>query len=401
MGVYTLHNTIRYYDWGDTEWIPSLLGIKNSSDKPMAELWMGAHPSASSKVVLSDGETDINELITKDPKGILGKEVSDTFRNTLPFLFKVLAAGNPLSIQAHPNKKQAEKGFKRENDAGIPLDAYDRNYKDDNHKPELITALTEFHAMRGFRPLEDLSQEFQHLFSDISHPVYIPEPSSRNKKKELKRFFESILSISDKDVRSLVRHALSVIEGSERDDELRYVWMRKLNEKYPGDIGVLCPLFLNVLCLQPGEGMFLDAGELHAYLQGFGIEIMANSDNVLRGGCTSKYVAKDELLRVLRFKSGEPVILSPEPDSKGEAVFRTPTREFQLSVLTVNDRHEYAVVETKNVVILLCVEGSATVRPQIGSAHQLRKGQSVLITADTGYYSIEGNGRFFKATVGI
>lgn len=396
MGVYRLHNTIQTYDWGDTKWIPDLLGIDNTENKPMAEVWMGAHPSAPSRVVVSDGEYPLTELIEKDPKGILGKRVMKRFGGSLPFLFKVLAAGKPLSIQAHPDKRQAEEGFARENEAGIPLTAFERNYKDDNHKPEVICAVTDFHAMRGFRPLEEIQREFSRLFSGYSHPFRIPE-----KEDGLRPFLHSLLSASKEEIEGAIGRAISEITKRDRGGRLDYSWVKRLNETYPGDVGVLCPLFLNILVLKPGEGMYLPAGELHSYLHGLGIELMANSDNVLRGGCTSKHIAKDELMKVLRFASGKPAVLRPGSDKRGEAVYPADAEEFRLSVITLNGQREYYEPDTEQAVILLCTEGSGRVRPQRGSSLQLGRGNSILITADTGHYSIEGKGSFYKASAGM
>ena len=405
MGVYTLKNTVQFYDWGDAEWIPSLLGRPNPEGRPMAELWMGAHPSAASEVVLSDGNMPLTELIEKDPEGVLGGKVAARFGGNFPFLFKVLAAGNPLSIQAHPDKKQAEEGFQRENDEGIPLDAYHRNYKDDNHKPELITAVTDFHAMRGFRSPAEISREFTGFFAGFDHPFYIPEAGGAEEaeeaeERELRRFFQSVLSASEADLERAISCLLAEIKKQGREGVLRYSWIEKLNQKYPGDAGVLCPLFLHVIRLKPGEGMFLPAGELHAYLHGLGIELMANSDNVLRGGCTSKHIAKNELMKVLRFSDGVPEILRPEPDSRGEAVYESKAEEFSLSLITVKSGRGYDAPDTGKAAILLCTEGSGTVRPQRGKSLQMRHGQSALITGDTGQYSIDGTGTFYKAAAG-
>ncbi len=368
----------------------------------MAELWMGAHPSAPSKVALTDGEMLLPELIEKDPKGILGEQTARRFGNKLPFLFKVLAAGSPLSIQAHPNKKQAEEGYRRENKQGIPLDAYGRNYKDDNHKPELITAVTDFYAMRGFRPPADIAREFTDLLSGCEHPFHLPKAGVTGKaeKKELRDFFASVLSARKEDLKRITSRLLAEIEEQGKGGMLHYSWIQKLNKLYPGDPGVLCPLFLNVLCLRPGEGMFLPAGELHAYMHGLGIELMANSDNVLRGGCTSKHIALEELMKVLRFESGVPEILRPEPDSRGEAVYRADAREFQLSVIRVSAGRGYDAEESGRALILLCTEGSGIVRCRRGKSRSIRRGESVIVTADTGLYSIDGNGTFYKAAAG-
>jgi len=397
MGIYKLQNTVQKYDWGSPEWIPALLNQDNPSNEPMAELWMGAHPKAPSTVMRPGAERNLEEIIGEQPETVLGKKINEKFKGKLPFLFKVLAAENPLSIQAHPNKQQAEEGFLRENGFGIPLDDFYRNYKDDNHKPEIICAMTDYIAMRGFRPLEQIRTEFMVIFSDISHPFYVPraDVTGDEEQEELKCFFESILSVDEDERIQLIDHALNYIKNK----ELHYIWMRKLNEKYPGDVGVLCPLFLNVLKLEPGEAMYLPAGELHAYLHGLGIELMANSDNVLRGGCTKKNIAKDELLKVLRFESVIPEIYHPAPDLNGEIIYPSPAEEFRLSAIELRNDKEYSNSHITSAEILLCTEGGGTLSSGKDEQVILKKGESAVIYADTGSYTLSGEGKIFKAAV--
>ena len=256
--------------------------------------------------------------------------------------------------------------------------------------------------MRGFRSVDEISLEFSELFSGFQLPFSIPQGgvSKEQEERELRRFFESVLSASKVQVEHVIAHLLKEIQRQGKGDELRYSWIKKLNMQYPGDVGVLCPLFLHVICLRPGEGMFLPAGELHAYMHGLGIELMANSDNVLRGGCTSKHIAKEELMKVLRFSSGAPEILQPGADSRGEAVYASHAEEFRLSRIQVGAGKGYDAVESGKVIILLCTAGSGTVRLQRGKTLQMRRGQSAIITADAGLYSIDGNGTFYKATAG-
>jgi mannose-6-phosphate isomerase len=208
----------------------------------MAELWMGVHPKAPSKVRLGMELVPLDRYIAKNPAGVLGKSAAEKFADRLPFLFKVLAAGRPLSIQAHPDKSQAEAGYRRENHKGIPVDAFERNYRDENHKPEIICALTDFHAMRGFRPVDEIIEEFRFILSGTDTPIYIPEGGE----SELRPFFDSILSVPQEQVGGLISLALEKIQHL---DEIRYEWVRKLSEHYPEDIGVLCPFFLNLIVL--------------------------------------------------------------------------------------------------------------------------------------------------------
>jgi mannose-6-phosphate isomerase len=235
----------------------------------------------------------LDELVARDPAGVLGPAAAEKFNKRLPFLFKVLAAGTPLSIQAHPNLHQAASGYRRENDAGVPLDAFNRNYKDDNHKPEIICALTEYEAMRGFRSAAQIADNFSRILIDELRPpverlqkAADPEGALSDRGDAeggvFRDFFTRLMTLEDGPKAELIAEALKVCTGGDEG-----LWIQRLSELYPGDIGIVSPLYLNLVTLKPGEAMYLPAGELHAYLRGLGIELMANSDNVLRGGLTS------------------------------------------------------------------------------------------------------------------
>lgn len=398
MGVYFLENEIQAYNWGSPDWIPEILGIDNPEGEPMAELWMGVHPKAPSKVRKGKNLISLDRYIAENPAGVLGKSAAEKFADRLPFLFKVLAAGRPLSIQAHPDKSQAEAGYRRENDKGIPVDAFERNYRDENHKPEIICALTDFHAMRGFRPVDEIIEEFRFILSGIDTPIYIPEGGE----SELRPFFDSILSVPQEQVGGLISLALEKIQHL---DDIRYEWVRKLSEHYPEDIGVLCPFFLNLIVLHRGDAMFLPAGELHAYLHGLGVELMANSDNVLRGGLTSKHVAKQELLEVLTFRAEKPAVLKPRAGRTGEAVYSVPIDEFALAVLDLDNGDEYTSEEGRNVEIYFCEEGEGVLRTARGGKdsgqNQIRfaKGDSWIVPASAGTYSMQGRAKLYRAAV--
>ncbi len=283
--------TVQEYAWGDTESIPHLLG-REPDGRPKAELWMGAHPRASS--VCADG-TPLVDRISGDPNTALGCELAERF-GQLPFLFKILAAGEPLSIQSHPTLEQAVAGFNRENEEGIPLDAPHRVYRDANHKPELIAALTPFHAKCGFRPLWESRQLFSQLVSAGEQAVLQP--------------LVEILFDSG-DPATVYKNALAHILAAERDEEaiaaatvraaqeLGYLsaadpfrteleWTERIASSFPGDSGVTVALMLNHVVLEPGQAVFLEAGNLHAYLSGVGMELMANSDNVVARGSYSE-----------------------------------------------------------------------------------------------------------------
>ncbi|MCK5192838.1 MAG: mannose-6-phosphate isomerase, class I, partial [Desulfobulbaceae bacterium] len=261
-----LNNTVQEYEWGSYTAIPELLGNDSPANTPQAELWMGAHPKAPSKVKLNGEWMSLMKLIEKNPKDILGKVVAEKYNNRLPYLFKVLAAAKPLSIQAHPSLAQAKEGFIMENSLGIPFDANNRNYKDDNHKPECICALTFFWALNGFRKISGILALLekicpQGLKSDLNN--LRGEQNSLG----LKKFFQAIMTMGRAQQNQIIADAIINAQKFTEDDQA-YKWMIDLHNEYPADIGVFSPILLNLICLKPGQAMFLPAGELHAYLDG-------------------------------------------------------------------------------------------------------------------------------------
>lgn len=393
-----LQNTIQEYPWGSFSAIPKLLGMPAPSDKTQAELWMGAHPKAPSRVVWEGKTRSLKDLIEKFPEDILGKVAMKRFGNRLPYLFKVLAAAKPLSIQAHPNLAQAVRGFAYENDADIPLDAPERNYKDNNHKPECICAITEFWALNGFRKISDMISRLERCCSVLLEKTleklrHFPDAVG------LKSFFEALMTLDTEHRRQILQHALRKAEKHIDEDPV-YEWMLKLHEEYPGDIGVLFPLILNLVCLEPGQAMFLPAGELHSYLDGTGIELMANSDNVLRGGLTPKHVDVTELLNILNFEERELKILSPQKIRDYEVEYDSRADEFVLSVICLPGENIYNSPLERSVEILLCTEGEA--RVTMGSDLEpidVKKGDSLLVPSAVKQYHIRGETTLYKAAV--
>ncbi|MGW8221228.1 MAG: mannose-6-phosphate isomerase, class I [Syntrophobacteria bacterium] len=395
-----MKNTIQEYAWGSRTAIPELLGQPVPAEKPQAELWMGAHPKAPSQV-LSDGIwRSLPEVIQENPAETLGQEVAARFSNKLPFLFKVLAAARPLSIQAHPNKEQAEQGFARENELGVPLDAPQRNYRDDNHKPEIICALTPFCALNGFRKLEEALR----LLEKIRVPGLAEIVSflrSHPNRDGLKKFFNHLMTTDRGKQRKIVEQAVNSAE-QQTNEEPVWTWMIKLNEEYPGDMGVLSPLFLNLVRLKPQQAMYLPAGELHGYLEGVGIELMANSDNVLRGGLTPKHIDVQELLTVLNFTDGDLNILGPENLAFGEAIYSTEAEEFVLSVMRLNKGAPFSSPRNRSVEIMICTEGEVSVTDlSAGDITRLTRGISIIVPAAVEQYRIEGEATLYKATVPV
>jgi mannose-6-phosphate isomerase len=393
-----LQNSIQGYAWGSSTAIPELLGLPVVEGQPQAELWMGAHPKAPSKVFCDGSWRSLLEVTQENPEEVLGKETASRFSNKLPFLFKVLAAAKPLSIQAHPNREQAKLGFARENKLGIPLEALNRNYRDDNHKPEIICALTPFWALNGFRKIGDILT----LLEKIQAPS-LAETSTFLRDyptpEGLKKIFHQLMTMEESKQHRIIDEAVTSTEMWANSDPVS-TWMVKLNQVYPGDIGVLSVILLNLILLKPGEAMYLPAGELHAYLEGVGIELMANSDNVLRGGLTPKHIDVNELLSLLSFSDGEVDILRPEKQTSGEAVYPTETTEFILSVIAVKAGDAFKSARDRSVEVMICTEGEAKVRDlSDGEITSLSKGVSIVVPAAVEQYLIEGDATFYKATV--
>lgn len=356
---------------------------------------MGAHPKAPSLVETQNSWESLEVLIQNDPQGILGQWISRRFGGRLPFLLKILAAAAPLSIQAHPNLEQAKKGFAEENRQGVPLDAPHRNYRDDNHKPECICALEPFWVLCGFRPIADILAKMGTLaLPDLA--LFLTDLDSNPNPQGLRNFFEGLITADTNTRRRLVQDAARACAALASRDPA-YDWLVRLNTEYPGDVGVLSPLLMNLIRLEPGQALFLQPGELHAYLEGVGIELMANSDNVLRGGLTAKHIDAQALITILNFQEHIPDILTPLTVSDVEQVYPTPAPEFQLSVIQMTETAGIAIFSNDGVQILLCVNGAAILSTS-GQQLQVIKGESVIIPAGVEEYKIIGQAKFFKAS---
>lgn len=393
-----LQNTIQEYHWGSHNVIANLLGMPAPSEKPQAELWLGAHPKAPSRLLTDGSWKSLADVISENPEGVLGKKVSERFKNELPFLFKVLAVDRPLSIQAHPDKKKARLGFEREERAGIPIGAAERNYRDTHHKPECLCALTSFHALKGFRKLKDILARLQACCTkSLSAELEILK--DQTDANGLKRFFTSVMTLSTKRRQEVIREVLKAT-GTEAIDSESWQWIQIIAKSYPNDIGILAPLMLNLVSLEPGQALFLHSGELHSYLSGVGIELMAASDNVLRGGLTSKHIDVPELVEVVEFKPQPVSILTPVKKSEYEVVYYTPAEEFVLSVICVPPGGIYHSKKNSCVEILLCTEGEGVLHDIVDDVRiRAKKGDSFFVPAAVSRYTIEGGTTFYKATV--
>lgn len=380
-----LEGTLRAYPWGSRTLIPELRGQESPSTYPEAEVWFGAHPGAPSTI---NGRA-LNGLIADNPAAALGERVRTGFGDELPFLLKILAAGEPLSLQAHPSLEQAREGFARENAAGINLGAPNRNYRDANHKPELIVALTDFIAMAGFRPLTRTLEIFDALECEALDR-YRSMLDAKNEPESLRALFTTWITIPvafrHTLINSIVAKSHSYVDSG-MDEDIRFILSHiiALDDRYPGDVGVLGALLLNFYQLNPGEAIYLDAGQLHAYIHGMGVEIMANSDNVLRGGLTSKYVDVPELVRVLNFESLDNAMVHTH-DVGPLRQYPVPISEFTLDRLTVTHEH---MIEHDGPMIVLCTSGRATLC--CGATElELHPGDAAWVPASDGAVTVRG-----------
>lgn len=395
---YILKNPVQNYAWGSKTAIAELIGTRPDPNMPQAELWMGAHPKAPSLVKVNEAWVSLAEIIAAHPVQVLGKTAAAKFGNRLPYLFKVLAAARPLSLQAHPSLSQARQGYRKENDLGLALDAPNRNYRDENHKPECICAMTPFWALNGFRKIPEILALFKRIDSrglDPSLGRLQNDPNSNG----LKSFFQSLMTLPP-ELKKETADDVATKAQSLGAGEPVFRWILQLAEEYPGDIGILSPLFLNLIQLQPGQAMFLPSGELHAYLDGVGIELMANSDNVLRGGLTPKHIDVQELLKVLNFEQRQVQILEPNISDNHEHFYGCDAEEFVLSSISVKPTSVYESAVNRSAEIVLCTAGAADITNSVNhESVSLKKGTSLVIPAAVQKYVIEGNAVLFKAGV--
>lgn len=408
-------NTPRDYAWGSTTAIAQLLG-REPSGEPEAELWLGAHHGSSSTILeprAIGGYANLLDWLTAEPDVTLGVKRKI---NRLPFLLKILAAEQPLSLQAHPSLKQAKKGFARENEAGVPLDAPERNYKDEGHKPEVIYALSSrFEALAGFRPLALTQLLVDEL---VAAAEALPDESREalaqwraaldgEPQLVLKRTVSWLLS-GDDGVPPLLTAIASAApltaEGSAFSAD--FATAVELSQLHSGDPGVAVALLLNRVSLRQGEALYLPAGNIHAYLSGLGVELMASSDNVLRGGLTSKHVDANELLSVLDFRPLPAPLLPAILGENGLEIFRPDVPDFVLVKVTVDEEGDTwrkpseASIQLTGPAIAIATAGAVTIAGERSSS-VLARGESVYVTPDEGMITFTGSGTAFLATADI
>ena len=387
--IYKLEGTIQHYAWGGFEFIPNLLKYNNIENKPCAEYWLGAHPSAPSIITIENKSYYLNELIQEYPDKILSQKIQSKFFE-LPFLFKVLDVKEMLSIQVHPTKAEAIKGFEREEAEGISIKAPYRNYKDKNHKPEVMIALGEFWLLHGFLPLQEIEnrlnniKEFNVLLNFFN-------------KEGLKALYKLLMEMPQQEVdsilTSLVKRTIRKKNNGELNKSMPDWWVAKLfnNEDDVKDIdrGVFSIYLFNIVGLQKGEGIFQSAGIPHAYLEGQNIELMANSDNVLRGGLTPKHVDVPELLKHTLFESVKPEILKGELREQVEKMYKCPVDDFDISLIQIDATKSYKALSASPEIFIV-MEGGAVVDAN-GINFSVKRGESFIIFPNENY-SIKSSG---------
>lgn len=405
-----LRGALRTYAWGSHTAIAEFTGRPSPTPHPEAELWLGAHPGDPARLEGDGGARSLLDTITADPEGQLGAATRKRFGDALPFLAKVLAAEEPLSLQAHPSAEQAMEGFAREDRLHIPISAPIRNYRDRSHKPELLVALGPFEALAGFRPVAR-SIELLRALTVADLDPFVNLLSGQADADGLRALFTTWITAPQADLDVLVPLVLDGAVTYLRSGATEFAREAKtalqLGELYPGDAGVLAALLLNRISLAAGEGIYLPAGNLHAYLHGVGFEVMANSDNVLRGGLTPKHVDVPELLRVLDFTPTDESALRPRSTREGiEIVYDTPAPEFAVSLLRLDGAdlgHEIdAPSRHDGPQVLLCTEGSVQVHGK-SSVLTLDRGAAAWVAADDGPIRLVADqpAALFRATVGI
>ncbi|MFV8053357.1 mannose-6-phosphate isomerase, class I [Mycobacterium sp. 48b] len=408
--MHLLRGAVRTYAWGSRTAIAEFTGRPSPTIHPEAELWLGAHPADPAWLQTEHGEQSLLQAVHDDPEGQLGSVAIGRFGDALPFLVKVLAADEPLSLQAHPSAAQAREGFDREDRLDIPVTSPIRNYRDRSHKPELLVALGHFDALAGFRTV-DRTVELMRALAVSDLDPFINLLSDQSDADGLRALFTTWITAPQPDLDVLVPAVLDGAVHYIRSGAKKFAAEAKtvleLGERYPGDAGVLASLLLNRISLRPGEGIYLPAGNLHAYLHGVGVEVMANSDNVLRGGLTPKHVDVPELLRVLDFTPTPEERLRPETVTDGaETIYRTPAQEFAVSVLAVDGEHIGAEIDVHShhdgPQLLLCTEGAAVIYADDDKL-TLQRGAAAWVAAEDGPIRVTAAEptKLFRVTIGI
>lgn len=387
----------RDYSWGSTTALPSLIGIAGDG-RPWAELWYGAHASAPSPLLSSHSIHDLRSLVARDPDATLGDDVHARFGACLPYLLKLIAPAGPLSLQVHPDIQRARVGHALENAAGVPIDASTRNYRDTNHKPELVYAVTTFEAISGFRAPRRAAELFEGIDTALGRRILAAlrhDPSAGG----VRAAFGALLDAEDGptpyEVEAVVE-AVAARQGASPSPRADAI-VAMLAEHFPGDPGIVVSLLLNPVTLRPGEALFIPAGGVHAYLSGVGVELMANSDNVLRAALTSKHRDVPELLDVVEYVAAPPIRIAPEIAVDSTKVYYAPVDDFELSVTDLHDGGTHPL-PGRGPRIVLAVAGEVRVSSPGGDI-VLTPGEAVFVPATERAVRVSGIGTVVQADV--
>ncbi|TXT33504.1 MAG: mannose-6-phosphate isomerase [Chitinophagaceae bacterium] len=393
--IFKLKGVVQHYAWGGHSFIPELIGDHNDTNKPCAEYWMGAHPSAPATFHLNGELGTLDQLIKSNPAKTITEAVYNKF-GELPYLFKVLDVHDMLSIQVHPTKEEAEKGFDKEEAAGISIHAPYRNYKDRNHKPEIMVALSDFWLLHGFKQKADLE-------ATLENTPELRVLLTLFKKEGIKALYQFVMEMDQADANTIllplvkreIRHKL---DGKLSRTEPGW-WAAKLYEgkDLSGDLdrGIFSIYFFNIVQINPGEAIFQHAGVPHAYLEGQNIELMANSDNVLRGGLTPKHVDVPELMKHTSFEEIVPDVMKGVPGRVGEKIYPCPVPDFGISKIELTAGTEYQAT-AESLEIMIVTEGGALVNNSL----VLKRGEVLALLPGAEYeLYASGNCTLFKAFV--
>jgi mannose-6-phosphate isomerase len=399
--IFRLEGVVQHYAWGGNQFIPALLNQPNKESKPFAEYWMGAHDNASAKIQLNDGrKQNLNEFILKDPIFILGEKVYRDF-GKLPYLLKILDVKDMLSIQVHPDKESARKAFEEENKKGIPLNAPNRNYKDANHKPELMLALSDFWLLHGFKQKDKLLETLKRI---PELKFLIPVFNSSGYEGLYKKVMKMSQPEVDRILKPLLDRIIPLYKANNLNRSQEDFWAARgamtFNSNNNIDRGIFSIYFFNLVHCKPGEAVFQKAGVPHAYLEGQNVEIMSNSDNVLRGGLTPKHIDVQELMKHIEFEGMVPDIVSGDTLDGIEKVYKTPAPDFQLSHFELQNNRTTSFM-TSTADILFVEKGQVKITKDEHSL-DLKKGEAAIIFNNTQVHlSANDQASVYRATVPI
>ena len=401
--LYKLKGKVQHYAWGGFNFIPELLHYPNPDNKPCAEYWMGAHPSASSVLLTENGEVNLNQLIKESPAETITTAVNDKF-GELPYLFKLLDVHEMLSIQVHPTKAEAVKGFEAEEAAGVPINAPNRNYKDKNHKPEVMVALSEeFWLLHGFKPEQELADTLSLLHEfNVLLPLF--------KRDGYKGLYQYVMEMPQEDadsiLASLVKKEVRRKLNNELSKDMPGWWVAKLYEHTDNytnlDRGIFSIYFFNIVRIGKGEAIFQGAGIPHAYLEGQNAELMANSDNVLRGGLTPKHVDVPELMKHTLFQGIHPNVMKGKHLGAFDSMERNypcPVPDFGINKIELNADNKYSEIST-SFEIIIATEGGVVVNGSNNQNIVIKAGEAFAVLPGESYsITSSGHSVLFKAFV--